>query len=100
MAHAAKWEYRPGQAGFGSYEDMVKSLEFAVGEGPWILGETFTMADVTLGSTIAYMLKFNMLEKRPALTAYAERLAARPANVAARAKNAEVIQAHGIQVPG
>ena len=100
MAHAAKWEYRPGQAGFGSYEDMVKSLEFAVGEGPWILGETFSMADVILGSTIAYMLQFNMLDKRPALTAYAERIAARPANIAAQAKNAEVMQAHGIQVPG
>jgi glutathione S-transferase len=100
MAHAAKWQYGPGQAGFGTYEAMVASLEHAVGAGPWLLGERFSMADVTLGATIRYMLMFKMLDPRPALTAYVERLNARPANLAAAARNQAVVEARGLEPRG
>ena len=78
MAHAAGWPYKPGQAGWGSYEVMLDTLERAIGGGPWLLGERFTMADVVFGASVRFMLRFKMLEARPAFVAYSERLSARP----------------------
>jgi glutathione S-transferase len=96
MAHSAGWAYRPAQVGWGSYERMLETLEGAVEPGPWLLGDRFTMADVLLGATLRWMLQFKMIEARPALTAYAERLAERPALKAANAKNAAVAKEHGL----
>lgn len=94
MARAAKWEYRSATAGFGSYAEMVATLEAGIGEGPWLLGEQFTMADVILGATVQWMLQFEMLDATPTLSAYAARLAARPAAQRAAAKNAAVAEEH------
>jgi len=96
MAHYAKWEAKPGQVGWGSYETMVDALEFALRGGPFLLGERFTMADVIFGGTLRYMLRFKMVDARPAFAAYAERLDARPASKAAEARNAQSIKDHGL----
>lgn len=97
MARAANWEFRAGQAGFGTWENMIATLEDGIGEGPWLLGERFTMADVILGGTLAWMLDFNMMDKRPALVAYVDRLNQRPARVRANEKNAAIALEHGLK---
>lgn len=99
-AKAAKWEVREGQVGWGGYDAMLQATESAIADGPFILGDTFSMADVLFGGTVRFLLGFGMLEPRPALTAYAERLAARPALQRAEARNEEVRKARGIELPG
>lgn len=75
---------KAGTVGYGSYDAMVDALEGAVsGEGPWILGDRFSAADVYVGSQINWGLMFKSLPDRPAFAAYAERLRARPAYVRA-----------------
>lgn len=96
IAKASNWEFRAGQVGWGDYESMLETMEAAIGDGPWLLGDRFTMADVVFGGTVSYMLKFKMLEPRPRFTAYAERLSARPAFQAAEAKNAAIVQERGL----
>ena len=96
MAHSSKWEFKPGQAGWGSYERMLDTLQAALVPGPYLLGERFTMADMLLGGTLKWMLQFNMIEARPGFQAYADRLGARPAAQAADRKNAEIAAAHGL----
>lgn len=100
MARAAKWEYRSSQAGWGDYDAMLDTIEAAIGAGPWILGDRFSMADMILGGTVRYMLMVKMVEPRPAFVAYSERLAARPANKAAQAKNEAVVKERGLKMPG
>jgi len=95
-AKNAGWAVRESAAGWGSYEAMLTTVEHAIGEGPWLLGDHFTMADVTFGSTIAYMLMFNLLEPRPTFLAYRDRVEARPAWKAAKAVNAAAIAEHGL----
>ncbi len=95
-AKAANWEFRPGSVGWGTYERMLETLEEAIGAGPWLLGEQFTMADVILGGTMRWMLKFGMLEARPAFTAYDERLGQRPALQASDARNAAIVAERGL----
>jgi glutathione S-transferase len=96
IAKANKWEAKPSQVGWGTSESMLEAIEFAIGDRDFLLGDTFSMADVIFGGTLRYMLRFKMLEPRPSFTAYAERLAARPALQRAEARNNAVAQERGI----
>ena len=96
MAKMAKWEFKPGQAGWGDHDSMLAAMEAAIGDREHLLGDQFTIADVIFGGTVRYMLRFNMLEPRPRFVAYAERLGARPAAQRADARNAAVATEHGL----
>jgi glutathione S-transferase len=96
MAKAAGWAFKESAAGWGSYEAMLASMESAIAGRDFVLGDTFSMADVVFGGTLRYMLAFKMVEHRPAFTAYAERLTARPAWQRAEARNAAVREEHGL----
>lgn len=95
-AKMAKWEYRASSAGWGTYENMLASVEEAIGKGPWILGEKFSMADMIFGATVRYMLRFKMIDARDSFVAYASRLNARPGSIAAEAKNAQIAKERGL----
>jgi glutathione S-transferase len=88
--------FNPGSVGWGTYEAMVGAVEAAIGKGPWLLGERFTMADVIFGGTLRYMLMFKMIEPKPAFEAYVARLDARPAYQRSAAKNAAIMAEHGL----
>jgi len=96
MAKSAGWPFKEGQAGWGNYETMLGAMEKAVSGGAFLLGSEFSMADAIFGGTIRFMLMFKMIEPRPAFTAYAERLGARPALQRAEAKNAAVREERGL----
>lgn len=96
MAKSAGWDFKPGQAGWGDYASMLNAMEAALSHGEYILGETFSMVDVIFGASLRYMLRFQMIEARPAFARYVERISARPAALAADARNAEVVAAHGL----
>lgn len=99
MAKAANWEYKPSSVGWGTYEAILDTISTAIGDGPWLLGETFTMADIVLGGTVRWMTMFGMLEKRPEYMAYVERLNARPASVEAQKINDRIVEERGLK-PG
>ena len=99
LAKQAAWTYKEGQAGWGSYDTMVASVEKAVTGKDFVLGSTFSMADVIFGGTVRFMLRFKMLEERPAITAYAERLGARPAAKRADEKNIQIAKDHDLKMP-
>lgn len=97
LAKAAEWDFKPGQAGWGSYEEMLDTISAAIGDGPWLLGEQFTMADVVFGGTVRWMTMFGMLEKRPEYVAYVERLAARTAYQRSTEINERIIEERGLK---
>jgi glutathione S-transferase len=71
---------KAGTLGYGTFEAAIDALEGAVsGDGPWILGDRFSAADVYVGSQINWGLMFKSIPDRPAFVAYADRLRARPA---------------------
>lgn len=96
MAKLGGWSFKEGQAGWGSYDAMLSAMERAVADREYVLGDRFSMADVVFGGTVRYMLAFKSIEPRPALTAYAERLGARPALKRAEARNAAVVKERGL----
>ncbi len=77
---------RAGMVGYGSFEQVVDTLETAAkAASPWLLGEQFTAADVYVGSQVAWGLMFKSLPERPAFVDYANRLRSREASQRAAA---------------
>jgi glutathione S-transferase len=70
-------------AGYGTFETTINTLEAAVNAGPFIAGDSFTAADVYVGSQIGFSMQFGGIEKRPAFVEYWGRVSARPAAVRA-----------------
>lgn len=95
-AKSASWDYKPSSAGWGTWEAMLDTAESAIGEGPWLLGDRFTMADVSFGATLRFLMMFDMLEKRTSYTDYIGRLETRPALQRATARNQEIITELGL----
>ena len=86
-------------AGYGRFETVVDVLEQAVSRSEYVVGDSFTAADVYIGSGIGFGMQFGMIEKRPAFERYCQRLNARPA--AQRAKEIDdALAQQQAQAPG
>jgi glutathione S-transferase len=70
--------------GYGRYEHVMNALEGAVSQRDYLVGDTFTAADVYVGSHLGFGMQFGTVEKRPAFERYWQRISARPAAVRAR----------------
>lgn len=75
---------RKGMIGYGSYEDVMNALEYAVSQSDFVAGDRFTAADVYFGSQIGWGLQFGSIDKRAAFEDYWARISSRPAAVRAR----------------
>ncbi len=73
--------------GYGSFDQMVDVLEKAVSERDYVAGDSFTAADVYVGSQLGWGLQFGTLPKRTAFETYVARLHARPAYQRANEKD-------------
>ena len=78
---------REGMMGYGTTDRVMAVLEQAVSAAEYLVGNTFTAADLYVGSQIGFGLMFGTIEKRPAFLQYWQRLSARPAAVRAREKD-------------
>jgi glutathione S-transferase len=78
-AFPRKEEARKAALGYGDFDTVMDVMAKAVAKGPYLMGEQFTAADVVVGSTLRWGVMFKLIPERPEFTAYAARLAARPA---------------------
>jgi glutathione S-transferase len=77
---ATKLEMNPTAAGWGDAQRVFDVLDAALTKGPWILGETFSAADIMVGSALNFAVRlFKMAPARPAFDRYIDACAARPA---------------------
>ncbi|MEY4512359.1 MAG: hypothetical protein RLZZ450_4481 [Pseudomonadota bacterium] len=76
--------------GYGSYKDVLDTLEYALEPGPYLLGADFSAADVYVGSVIGWGLMAGSMEPRPLFREYNERLTQRPAMLRMNAKCQEL----------
>ena len=70
---------RSVMVGYGSFEQVLDTLEAAIGERTYLAGDRFSAADVYVGSQLGFGMQFGMIDKRPAFTRYWAGLEARPA---------------------
>ena len=97
MAKSSGWEVKEVSAGWGSHAAMLAATESAIANGPFLLGEDFSMADVVFGGTLRFLMDFKQIEPTPAFSAYVDRLNARPALQRADARNQDMRKSLGLQ---
>ena len=66
-------------AGYGTYDQMLNVLEYALTDRKFIAGDRFSAADVYIGSHVGWGLQTGTLPKRDAFTDYFAGLSLRPA---------------------
>ncbi len=80
---------------YGDYETMLATLTGQLAPGPWMLGDRFSAADVLWGTALRWTTMFKLVPESPLFAEYIARVAARPAAVRARARDAELAAAAG-----
>jgi glutathione S-transferase len=80
MQIATKIEINPTSAGWGDAQRVFDVLDAALAKGPWILGESFSAADIVIGSGLNFAVRlFKMVPSRASFDRYLDACAARPA---------------------
>ena len=74
----------PSTSLYGDYDTTMKILMDQFAKGPYILGETFTSADILWGTALAWTTMFGLVPKEPVIMDYVARIAARPMNIKVR----------------
>ena len=95
-AKASGAQFKPSQVGWGAFDSVLASMKSAIAGKSYVLGDRFSMVDCIFGGAVRYLLRFKLLEATPTFTAYAERLAARPAAQKGDAKNAAIVKERGL----
>jgi len=83
----------PSMSPYGDYDTVLDTLEKQLGQGPFMLGERFTAADMLWGSALGWTIGFKVVPERPVFMAYVERVNERPSLNRARARDAELAAA-------
>ena len=77
---ATKIEMNSMSAGWGDAQRVFDVLDAALKHGPWLLGESFSAADVAIGSGLNFAVRlFKMVPSRPSFETYIARCVVRPA---------------------
>ncbi|MFC1688783.1 glutathione S-transferase family protein [Pseudomonadota bacterium] len=90
MERFTEMKVSKASSGWGDFDTMIEVLENGLKEGPWLMGETFSAADVLVGSSVYFMKMFGILPESSTLEDYGDRCAARPACVSALARDSEL----------
>jgi glutathione S-transferase len=72
---------------------MLKTLVDQLAEGPYLLGERFSAADVLWGTALTWITAFKLVPELPEIMAYVKRANERPAVERTKAKDAALTTA-------
>jgi len=73
-------------AGWVEVDEAMAHVVETLSQGPWLLGDKFSAADVLYGTTFAMFGQSPLMPKSDLVTDYAKRVTGRPAQVRAAAK--------------
>jgi glutathione S-transferase len=75
---------RERMIGYGTLARALDTLETAISRAPYLAGDSFTAADLYVGSHLGFGMMFGTIDKRPAFEHYRQRLSGRPAYLRAK----------------
>ncbi|WP_321447572.1 glutathione S-transferase family protein [uncultured Cohaesibacter sp.] len=79
---------------YGSYDQVLDILEEALSQGPYLLGQRFSIADIQWASALHWTMMFGAVPERPAFSAYRDRIIARPIFQNVFASDQNLAEAH------
>jgi len=81
---------------YGDFDTVIDLIEAQLVPGPWLLGETFTAADILWASALDWTMKFGIVPRRDVFEAYVARLMVRPAIVRAAIQDEALARAQSL----
>ena len=75
---------RERMMGYGNIGLVLKTLEDAVAKSDYLVGASFTAADLYVGAHLGFGMMFGGIEKRPAFERFWQRVGSRPAFLRAK----------------
>lgn len=87
MSKFMKVEVPRGTAGWVAVEEAMPFVIQRLSQGPYLLGERFSAADVLYATSFALFAKSPVLPKSPVIEEYVQRVLARPAYARAMARD-------------
>jgi len=79
---------------YGDFETVMSVLSTQLDMGPYILGQTFSAADVLWGTALYWTTAFGIVPKTPRIAAYVDAMAARPAAQRVKKTDTELAAQH------
>jgi glutathione S-transferase len=79
LEKVAKLESKPTSYGWGSFDLMLATLRGELAKAEWLLGESFSAADVLVGTAAYFLKKFGLIGDDPVIGPYIARCTSRPA---------------------
>lgn len=80
----------PIACAYGDYDTVMQTIAAQLEQGPWLLGERFTAADVLWGGALNFGMLFKLVPELPVFRAYVDRVQSRPAIRRARELDEEL----------
>ncbi|UXY51654.1 glutathione S-transferase family protein [Pseudomonas tohonis] len=77
----------PSRSPYGDFTTVLDTLAEHLQGRTWMLGDSYSVADVLWGTALNWTMAFGLIPERPVFRAYVERFLARPAVQRARAKD-------------
>jgi len=79
---------------YGDFESVMAVINAQLKEGPYLFGERFTAADILWGVALRWTTAFGIVPATPEITAYYERIAARPSAARVAQTDDELLKIH------
>lgn len=79
---------------YGDFEGVMSLINEQLAAGPYLLGERFTAADILWASALRWTTGFGLVPASPQITAYIDRVTARPAFVRVAETDAQLLKVH------
>jgi glutathione S-transferase len=83
-----------GMSPYGDYDTVLETVANQLRIGPYLLGDSFTAADILWGTALKWMTGFKVVPELPEIVAYVERVCARPAFARVSAWDAALAAEH------
>ena len=81
------WQVPRGTAGWVAVEEAMPVIVQRLSEGPYLLGERFSAADILYATTFALFSQGPMMPSSPAIAEYTKRVTGRPAHERAQKRD-------------
>jgi len=87
MSAFMKWDVPRGTAGWVKTDEVMELINATLSKNPYILGDTFSAADILIATTFKMFMGSPLLSKTDLLEAYVKRVTDRPAYARGMAKD-------------
>jgi glutathione S-transferase len=84
----------PAMSPYGDFETVMSALSAQLESGPYILGQTFSAADVLWGTALHWTTTFGLVPATPTIKSYIERITTRPAALRVRQEDDALAAQH------